>query len=225
MLALAAVVARCGRASVRRPAVRLSKHEAPRVLKKTQLSRDVLLATRPPLSVFLSPTSAWKDSFRLQMREQRARAACSPFVQRRYDRFVRARPDLPHCGLRVPSMKRTWPSYQLEPQRLPAFSYLQARLLKKHRPLSSARRSSLVRSRQHRQPLDELLRTRVRRRGKYSRSTPRASDERPFVLRRPALEALAASRRAQPKLRKQIAHRVRRSSRLRADPRGSHHDE
>ncbi|GAB9473054.1 Histone methyltransferase [Globisporangium polare] len=119
-----------------------------------------------PVSTFLSPTSELKDRFRAQAYARHERSKRSPFVQRAYRRFVRTHPELSHCGLaRCLPVQRFRPTHYSQQQRhLPAFSYLKDWLLKKNRPQATAGRNSLLRSRQRRQPLEELLRPRTRRR-------------------------------------------------------------
>lgn len=119
-----------------------------------------------PLSTFLSPTSELKDRFRAQAHARHEHSKHSPFVQRAYRHFVRAHPELQHCGLAkcLPVQRFRPTHYQQQQRRLPAFSYLKDRLLKKNRPHATAGRNSLLRSRQHHQPLKELLRPRTRRR-------------------------------------------------------------
>lgn len=118
-----------------------------------------------PIATFLSPTCELKDRFRAQVHARYERLKRSPFVQRAYKRFVRTHPELKHCGLaKSYPVQRFRPHYQQQQRRLPAFSYLKDRLLKKHCPQATAGRNSLLRSRQRRQPLAELLRPRMRRR-------------------------------------------------------------
>lgn len=171
-----------------------------------------------PFSIFVSPTCEWKDFFRSQVRERQQRKTRSPFVQRAYDRFVQTHPHVKHCGLpkrylaksyRTPWMPR---EYQ---HPLPAFSYLKDRLQKKNRPQTTARRNSLLRSRQQTQPLEVLLRPRARRRA-ASRPPVCFPGQLPLASKRTAASVAPACRRTRRGTPKRHAvQRINRFSRHR----------
>lgn len=166
-----------------------------------------------PFSVFGSRTSQWKDLVRAQGRERRERELRSPFVQRRYELFVRMFPEIRHCGLaKAPKS----PQQQRQQRRQAAFSYLQARLLKKNRPKASARSNSLLRLQRRTQPLQALLRTRTRRQRRPTLFSPHAVR----VSQAQAREAMAAAwrERRAPEAKKSLAKRVSRYLHDRVQP-------